>query len=372
MAKIIRKSGTSSEEWPLGQTSLSIGRRPDNHIVLPDTFASGRHAMIGYVNGRYFVEDLKSSNGTVLNGQRISRAPLKNGDVIYIGSQRLEFHDPVAAAAAARTAGPDMSATTIMQAPLAPLHPDATMPLTDVASVPFPPRPLPPDDAGTQPLLAQPLLTTPTTHITHSLPEPGTEPLLIPRMTNPVVPPPPVMAPPPPPQVMAPPPPPPPPAAALPSSPIAGFNFIMPDLNVPKPVEAAPQKLGADPLDDMARSIRAHREQEQQTKQEGEAKLRAEWEKTVQYAEKLHAKLKDDPRIRYFNISRRSGEVSIRVQTDPKMPQQSIVLSQEHPDHKTGAISGVWLRMTGMPDRCHSSADAAIGEVARTVAFLFV
>lgn len=96
MAKIIRKSGASVEEWPLGQVSLSIGRRTDNHIVLPDTFASGRHAMIGYVNGRYFVEDLKSSNGTILNGQRISRAPLKNGDVIYIGSQRLEFQDETA------------------------------------------------------------------------------------------------------------------------------------------------------------------------------------------------------------------------------------------------------------------------------------
>jgi len=163
-----------------------------------------------------------------------------------------------------------------------------------------------------------------------------------------------------------------PPPASLPPSPIAGFNFILPELGMPKPAEAAATPSAADPLEGMARSIRAHREREQQDKQENEAKLRAEWEKIVSYSETLQAKLKNDPRIRYFNVSRRSGEVTIRVQPDPKLPQQSIVLSQEHPDHKTGVISGVWLRMTGMPDRCHSSADAAIGELARTVAFLFV
>jgi predicted component of type VI protein secretion system len=348
MAKIIRKSGASTEEWPLGQTSLSIGRRPDNHIVLPDTFASGRHAMIGYVNGRYFVEDLKSSNGTILNGQRISRAPLKNGDVIYIGAQRLEFHDQSAAAAAA-----DTMATTIMRAPVVQEPPpDSTLPLTGVSAVPVPPRP-------------------------SAALDPGTEPVLIPALSAvlapPPPPPPPVAAvPPPAPAPAAPPPKATPPPASLPSSPIAGFNFILPELDLPKPVEAAPPPSANDPLEGMARSIRAHREREQQDKQETEAKLRAEWEKIVSYSEKLQAKLKDDPRIRYFNVSRRSGEVTIRVQPDPKLPQQSIVMSQEHPDHKTGVISGVWLRMTGMPDRCHTSADAAIGELARTVAFLFV
>ncbi len=348
MAKIIRKSGAATEEWPLGQTSLSIGRRPDNHIVLPDTFASGRHAMIGYVNGRYFVEDLKSSNGTILNGQRISRAPLKNGDVIYIGAQRLEFHDQAAATSAAGAA--DSMATTIMRAPVLPLPPpDATMPLTGVSAMPMPPRP----SAGA---------------------EPGTEPILIPALSAILAPPPPPPPPAPPPVVAAPPPKPaPPPAASLPSSPIAGFNFILPDLDAPKAAaEIAPPPSADDPLEGMARSIRAHREREQQDKQESEAKLRAEWEKIVSYCEKLQVKLKDDPRIRYFNISRRSGEVTIRVQPDPKLPQQFITLSQEHPDHKTGVVSSVWLRITGMPDRCHSSADAAIGELARTVAFLFV
>ncbi|WP_207766051.1 FHA domain-containing protein [Solimonas fluminis] len=347
MAKIIRKSGASTEEWPLGQTSLSIGRRPDNHIVLPDTFASGRHAMIGYVNGRYFVEDLKSSNGTILNGQRISRAPLKNGDVIYIGAQRLEFHDQSASVAAAAAA--DTMATTIMRAPVVQEPPpDSTLPLTGVSAVPVPPRP-------------------------SAAAEPGTEPLLIPALSAVLAPPPaPPPPPPPPPVAAAPPPPKAPPPASLPSSPIAGFNFILPELGTPKPAEPAAPPSVADPLEGMARSIRAHREREQQDKQENEAKLRAEWEKIVSYSETLQAKLKDDPRIRYFNVSRRSGEVAIRVQPDPKLPQQSIVLSQEHPDHKTGVISGVWLRMTGMPDRCHSSADAVIGELARTVAFLFV
>ncbi|WP_205527196.1 FHA domain-containing protein [Solimonas sp. K1W22B-7] len=324
MAKIIRKSGASTEEWPLGQTSLSIGRRPDNHIVLPDTFASGRHAMIGFVNGRYFVEDLKSSNGTILNGQRISRAPLKNGDVIYIGAQRLEFHDQIIP--------PDSMATTIMTVPLGqhPLPPpDATIPLAN-----------PPDD----PIIPAP----PPGRVAAPAPPPVAPPLAPPAPVAP------------------------PPAAALPSSPIAGFNFIMPDLEPPKPVETTRAGSDADPLEGMARSIRAHRDREQQDRQDHEMRMRAEWEKILVYCEGLQQKLKNDPRVRYFNVSRRSGEVSMRVQIDPKTPQLSISLSQEHPSHKTGNATGVWLRISGMQDRCHTSADAAIAELVRTVAFLFV
>lgn len=279
MAKIIRKSGTSIEEWPLSQDSvmLSIGRRPDNHVVLPDNFASGRHAIVGFRNGGYFVEDLKSSNGTVLNGQRISHAPLKHGDVIYIGKQRLEFQEDAAAPADAFAATTIASASTIADAQK-------------------------PND--------------------------------------------------------------------LPKSPLPGFNFILPVVEPPKPVAAATDT-DKDPLEGLARSIRSHRDREQHERQESEERLKGEWEKTLLYAEKLQQKVRNDPRVKYFNISQRSGEISMRVQTDPRMKQQSVVLSCEHPDHKTGTVTGIWLRLTDQPDRCHPTSDAAIAELARAIAFLF-
>jgi serine phosphatase RsbU (regulator of sigma subunit)/pSer/pThr/pTyr-binding forkhead associated (FHA) protein len=68
-----------------GQRSL-IGRRPDSTIFLESLAVSREHAEIVCEQDQYFVEDLKSSNGTYVNGKRISgRVPLTERDTLQIG-----------------------------------------------------------------------------------------------------------------------------------------------------------------------------------------------------------------------------------------------------------------------------------------------
>ncbi len=72
----------------------TIGRELANDIVISDGFASGRHARVERREARYWVEDLGSRNGTLLNDARLAPydpAPLDPGDVITIGQTRLKF-----------------------------------------------------------------------------------------------------------------------------------------------------------------------------------------------------------------------------------------------------------------------------------------
>ncbi len=71
---------------------LTIGRSPDNDIVLANSFVSHTHARVLEKNGAYFIEDLNSTNGTFLREKRILKpAQLKSGDRIRIGKTLLEF-----------------------------------------------------------------------------------------------------------------------------------------------------------------------------------------------------------------------------------------------------------------------------------------
>jgi type VI secretion system FHA domain protein len=81
----------------------TIGRLPDNDWVFPDPYVSGRHALIRYLNGKYFIEDT-STNGVFINtpDNRLSRTQaqqLRNGDVIFIDAYRIRVsieNDPEA------------------------------------------------------------------------------------------------------------------------------------------------------------------------------------------------------------------------------------------------------------------------------------
>lgn len=71
----------------------TIGRLPDNDWVFPDPYVSGRHALIRYLNGKFFVEDT-STNGVFINApdSRLSKTqahPLRNGDVLYIDAYEI-------------------------------------------------------------------------------------------------------------------------------------------------------------------------------------------------------------------------------------------------------------------------------------------
>ncbi len=68
-----------------------IGRSPGADIVIGDDFVSGKHAKVHPQGDEIVIEDLGSTNGTLLNGQRLTRAQtLRPGDIIDIGSTRLK------------------------------------------------------------------------------------------------------------------------------------------------------------------------------------------------------------------------------------------------------------------------------------------
>lgn len=89
---ILTHDGTVLKEYELSGERTSIGRSPDNDIQLDDPTVSGKHAVIIHED-EALLEDLKSTNGTRLNGNKVSRIPLHNRDLIGIGRHELEFID---------------------------------------------------------------------------------------------------------------------------------------------------------------------------------------------------------------------------------------------------------------------------------------
>lgn len=76
----------------LGSQPILIGRAPDSTLVITDDYASGRHARVYPDNGRWFVEDLNSTNGTYLGQQKLNRPqPITVGQPIRIGKTVLEL-----------------------------------------------------------------------------------------------------------------------------------------------------------------------------------------------------------------------------------------------------------------------------------------
>jgi CRP-like cAMP-binding protein len=70
---------------------VTLGRAIDCEILLPDNGVSRRQCRIRWADDSYLLEDLDSSNGTYVNGSRITTAQLYNGDLIQVGDTVLEF-----------------------------------------------------------------------------------------------------------------------------------------------------------------------------------------------------------------------------------------------------------------------------------------
>ena len=68
-----------------------LGRGTDADIRLPDTGVSRKHVDVQLEDGTVFVEDLGSTNGTLVNGRRVGRQELADGDVIRIGHSVLVY-----------------------------------------------------------------------------------------------------------------------------------------------------------------------------------------------------------------------------------------------------------------------------------------
>lgn len=75
----------------LSRLPFTIGRRLGCDLVLSDPEASRTHARISAQDGTFVLEDLDSTNGTWVHGQRVRRHVLRSGDEIQIGQTRLRF-----------------------------------------------------------------------------------------------------------------------------------------------------------------------------------------------------------------------------------------------------------------------------------------
>lgn len=82
---------SSGIEYPLRNQAIAIGRRSDNDIVIDDAGASRYHARIEANGSNFFLVDLESTNGTLLNDEDVGRVRLVNDDRILIGRVELIF-----------------------------------------------------------------------------------------------------------------------------------------------------------------------------------------------------------------------------------------------------------------------------------------
>src|SRR3982751_2142854 len=92
---VVKFQGTVIREVELKEAQLTIGRKTDNDIVIEDPSVSGHHAKIVKIQSVFFVEDLHSTNGTLINNTPIDRYQMQDTDVIMIGNHRLLFQDVV-------------------------------------------------------------------------------------------------------------------------------------------------------------------------------------------------------------------------------------------------------------------------------------
>lgn len=110
--KLILKFGDSVlGEYALNKEAITIGRKPDNDIPVENLAVSGRHARIITILNDSFLEDLKSTNGTYVNGKLVQKHALQHGDVVKIGKHELRYVNEDAA----ETGEDDMEKTMIIR-----------------------------------------------------------------------------------------------------------------------------------------------------------------------------------------------------------------------------------------------------------------
>lgn len=108
---LVKLHGQGSRSIDLTEDRFTIGRKADNDLSIDDHTVSSHHAKIVRVQSVYFIEDLKSTNGTAVNGTPIERTQLHDADVIAIGQHRIVFQDNAPAAMASASASSSLDQT---------------------------------------------------------------------------------------------------------------------------------------------------------------------------------------------------------------------------------------------------------------------
>jgi hypothetical protein len=112
-----RPDGTSVEYELVRDQPLTLGREAGNDVILKSTFVSKQHAVVRYEGGQFLVEDLKSANGTRVNGAPISVSLLSPGDKIEVGDQNLTFLDRAVVQKGGKSTGRSGGAVAVAGAP---------------------------------------------------------------------------------------------------------------------------------------------------------------------------------------------------------------------------------------------------------------
>ncbi|MHC4248330.1 MAG: FHA domain-containing protein [Planctomycetota bacterium] len=79
--------------FPMETTPFVCGREAKGGVLIENAGVSRKHCQFTYEDGRYYVEDLGSSNGTHFQGMKVTKAEVRNGDQINVGKYVLMFED---------------------------------------------------------------------------------------------------------------------------------------------------------------------------------------------------------------------------------------------------------------------------------------
>jgi len=88
---IIKHGENRGKDFKIIKDETTIGREPENDIVIPNPTVSRFHAKITRSEDKYFIEDLGSANGTMVNGIRVTKELLHDGDIVQLGDVVLVF-----------------------------------------------------------------------------------------------------------------------------------------------------------------------------------------------------------------------------------------------------------------------------------------
>lgn len=149
MAKLILSmDGLVLKEIQLTKERTTIGRKPHNDIQIDNLAVSGEHAVLVTILADSFLEDLGSTNGTMVNGQSVKKHFMQNNDVIEMGKYKLKYVADTAPAGAAKA---DFEKTMILRPGAMRPAPAAPVAATAGASVDSPA----PIAASAAPLMAK-------------------------------------------------------------------------------------------------------------------------------------------------------------------------------------------------------------------------
>ena len=149
MAKLILSmDGLVLKEIQLTKERTTIGRKPHNDIQIDNLAVSGEHAVLVTILADSFLEDLGSTNGTMVNGQSVKKHFMQNNDVIEMGKYKLKYVADTAPAGAAKA---DFEKTMILRPGAMRPAPAAPVAATAGASVDSPA----PIAAAAAPLMAK-------------------------------------------------------------------------------------------------------------------------------------------------------------------------------------------------------------------------